>query len=149
MQISPHAERRRTQHGFTLFEMLVALVIGTMVSLAVAGMARTVSPTVRLNADARAVGADFTRAALEARRTGSPVTMTVSRDGYAIEALGLARRWDSETGAIWQGLTPPDAYRFEPGVLSGNAVGLILRRAGAEAEIQLGPISGRVDVRPS
>ncbi len=149
MAISSPGEPREApgrDAGFTLFEMIVALAIGAVFAASLAGLSRTMSPRVELRATAERVAGDLERARLEARRTGAPVRVSVSHDGYDIPALSLSGDWgDAELGgraarrAPFDLVMSPAPYAPPPGAVQ-------LARQGFAARIAVAPISGRVEV---
>jgi type II secretion system protein H len=133
----------RSDAGFTLLEMLVALAIGAMATGALAGLTRTVSPRLELTQAAEQIAADFTRARAEARRSGRAVEIRLSEDGYDIAVLDLERAWPVVL------VSQPDRLVFQPvaGADMDLASSLVLEHRGARAAIEIAAISGRVHVQ--
>lgn len=141
----------RRAAGFTLFEMLVALAVGAMFAASLAGLSRTISPRVELNAAAERIAGDFERARLEARRTGAPVTIALSADGYQIEALELSGDWGGAEARLAGAPLQAQSWDIHPApfasAFAGPPRGLVLVRGDLRASLEIGPASGRAEVR--
>ncbi|MGJ3230778.1 MAG: GspH/FimT family pseudopilin [Oceanicaulis sp.] len=135
------SSRNRSDAGFTLLEMLVALAIGALAAGALAGLTRTISPALELSRAADQIAADLTRARAEARRTGRPVAVQLDEAGYRIEALDLAEAWPADPAAA------PAVLVFEPRAGLGEPQTLVLEHRGARAALEIAAVSGRVHVR--
>lgn len=133
----------RNDAGFTLLEMLVALAIGAVAAGALAGLARTVSPRLELTRAADQIAGDFSRARVEARRSGRAVEVHLSDEGYDIVALDLEEPWTVTL------VSQPDRLMFQPvaGADMDSASRLVLEHRGARAAIEIAAISGRVHVQ--
>jgi prepilin-type N-terminal cleavage/methylation domain-containing protein len=133
----------RSDAGFTLLEMLVALAIGAVAAGALAGLSRTVPPRLELTQAAERIAGDFSRARAEARRSGLAVEVRLSEDGYDIAALDLDEAWTVTL------VTQPDRLVFQPiaGADMSPASSLVLEHRGARAAIEIAAISGRVHVQ--
>ncbi len=146
MAISSPAELGRDA-GFTLFEMMVALVIGALFTASLAGLSRTISPRVELRATIERVAADFERARLEARRTGRPVAVNLGDSGYEIDALALHGDWDGADFTLVEGQFYAGVLTLSPEPFASPPAVFELSRDGLAARVEIRPASGRVEAR--
>jgi len=133
--------------GFTLFEMMVALAVGAVFAAGLAGLSRTISPRVELRATAERVAGDFERARMEARRTGAEVTVTLSAEGYRIEALDLAGGWGAASASIAGRSVEGRTFILSPAPFGADPIELTLERDGLRAAVTPGAATGRAEAR--
>lgn len=137
----------RTDSGFTLFEMMVALAIGAVVAAGLAGLSRTISPRVELRATVERVAGDFERARMEARRTGAEVTVAMDPGGYRIEALDLAGDWGDASARLAGQPIDSRIVTLSPAPFGTDPIELVLVQDGLGATVRIGAATGRAEAR--
>ena len=86
------ADRRGTQKGLTLVELLVSLALLAALAAMAAGAMRASSPRLDVRGASERLIADIKRARLQTTVSQSePVSIMFYADGYSITALGLER----------------------------------------------------------
>jgi prepilin-type N-terminal cleavage/methylation domain-containing protein len=100
-------QRKSLQHGLTLIELLITLSILSLGALIAAGGINRALPQRAVDFAAEQLVSDLKRARLEAKKTGAPVTVSFSADGYAAPGLfdrnfdnGVALQLDGNSGDI-------------------------------------------------
>jgi general secretion pathway protein H len=83
----------RRSSGFTLMEMLAALGVLALAATLVTAQLRRPGEQAQLDQAADVLMRDVQRAQTEARRSGEPVALLLTDDGYRIDRLDLARAW--------------------------------------------------------
>lgn len=86
-----YSRKARRQLGLTLFELLIALALISLMALLVSGGIGKSSPHFAVRLASEQMLADIKRARLEADASNAPVTIAISDAGYEIDALGLSR----------------------------------------------------------
>lgn len=99
---------RALSAGFTLVEILAAVVVLGIVASIAAPRVRTMAQAIQVDAAARQVAADLERARTEAIKRNASVKVTAGTSGYTIQYIG-ARDLD---GARF--ISAPDSVKFAP-----------------------------------
>ncbi|OLF71725.1 hypothetical protein AWH62_11330 [Maricaulis sp. W15] len=141
----------RGNHGFSLFEMLAALVVLALAAGLVASQLRGPGAAGRLDQVAEILVDDLRQAQLLARRGAAPVPVTVTEFGYRIDALSVDREWPSGLAANWQrrdrrGWRDAGMLSMAGRPLSREEARIVLRLESAERVVRLDPISGQIHV---
>ena len=141
---------RRTR-GFSLFEMLAALVVLSLATGFVASRLRPASASDRLDQAAVQLADDLRRAQLEARRAAAPVPVIVTETGYRIEAVSIHREWPTGLDSSWQsrgrnGWRQTEALNMAGRPLSREEARIVIRLEMVERVVRLDAISGQIHV---
>jgi len=143
------SETDRRTGGFTLFEMLVTLVIlavaTTLVGISLANRSAdwTLDRAVEQSVD------DLHRARVHARTRGEPVVIDILADGYRIDRLGVERHWADGVEADWRVVEAARSRRpaqivLPPERLAVPRVELRLTNPAGTVRVDLEPLTGQV-----
>jgi prepilin-type N-terminal cleavage/methylation domain-containing protein len=135
--------------GFTLFELLIALLVMASVSSFVAVSMSNRADTSVIDRAQQNLVSDLQRARLEARSRGLGVDVLIDESGYQMAQIDIDRDWPTGVEVVWR------SRQFErwndvrrvtitPRRLSSLNLDIELQRDGVERHVIYDPISGRV-----
>lgn len=137
--------------GFTLLEMLAALVVFALSASLVSAQLRRPGPEIRVARSAETLVQDLRRAQIESRRIGLPVRLEISGSGYAVPELALDRLWPENLRSQWL-IRSPYGWRAVDGIpLSGRPLSrldarIVLEMGDARRVVRVDPITGQIHV---
>lgn len=135
----------RTEHGFTLLELLVVLAIIAAIAAAFPLALNRFVPARRMDAAARVLLADIRLAQARSVATDRPVMLEPSAHGYHIGAE-VARQWNSTTSLSLRsanGAQPIDSLRLFPDGSTNGAL-LVISDGQRLRSVRVSPLTGRV-----
>ncbi len=133
------------QRGLTLFELLIALALISLMAVMASGGIRSASPHLAVRLASEQLLADIKRARLEADAANTAVTITIADAGYAISAIAIDRD-------LPRGVAIDVADGNEAGIIIGPGYWLkgyeiALSKGNAHATIIIEPITRRITLR--
>lgn len=137
--------------GFSLFEMLAALVVLALATGLVASRISPPSASERLDQAAELLADDLRRAQLQARRSAAAVLVAVTETGYHIDALSVGRDWPAGLNARWLSRTrfgwqETETLNMSGRPLSREGARIVIRLEAVERIVRLDAISGQIHV---
>lgn len=133
------------QRGLTLFELLIALALISLMALMASGGMRNASPRLAVKLASEQLLADIKRARLEADASNTAVTMAVTENQYAISALAITRALPRGVAVEIAGGNDTD-ITIGPGYwLKGYD--LTLSKGDAQSTIRIEPVTRRVTLQ--
>jgi len=137
------------QGGFTLFELLIALLIMASVSSFVAVSMSNRADTSVIDRAQQNLIRDLQRARLEARTSGLGIDIVIDESGYQMAQINVDREWPAGVEVVWRSrqFERWNAVRqvtITPSRLSSLSLDIELQRDDVERHVIYDPISGRV-----
>ncbi len=144
----------RRSRGFSLFEMLAALVVLALATGLVVSRIAGSSVTDRADRAAETLVDDLRRAQLLARGRAVVVPVFRTETGYRIDGLSIVREWPIGLVASWQrrdhsGWSETHTLNMAGRPLSREEARIVMRIESVERVVKLDPISGRIHVDQS
>lgn len=145
MPTSADAKAHSYQRGLTLFELLIALALISLMALMATGGMRNASPRLAVKLASEQLLADIKRARLEADASSTPVTIAITENQYAISALSINR-------ALPRGVAVEIASSNETDITIGPGYWLkgydvMLSKGNAQSTIRIEPVTRRVTLQ--
>ncbi|MGE0408702.1 MAG: Tfp pilus assembly protein FimT/FimU [Amphiplicatus sp.] len=132
----------RTDRGFTLVELLVALAVSALGALIVGAFISARTPRLLVDRTADELVVDLKRLRLVAETSGEPARLIATARGYSARAAGIDRTFPGAVSVEWngarEGVIEMAAGLHQQGALIHIAV------RGADAFVEITPITGKI-----
>ena len=138
------AANRRRAAGFTLLEVLIAVAILALASLAAAAFLNMRAPRLAVERTADQLLVDLKRARLRVETTGAPATVEFAPKGYVIAAAEAVRALPRGVSVTWNG-AQEGSFALSAGAdLDAPIVEIVVAKNGARARIEVTRLTGRI-----